>query len=101
MTETMIERAARAILAKVPSGYGMTAAEAMDYARAAIAAMREPTKMMIVKGGDVLDDCKDSDWDSGSDGDSYNSYEWIISGSQTTIYQAMIDEALADKPKGK
>lgn len=43
---TMIERVARAILAKVPLGYGMTIAEADEYARAAIEAMREPTDAM-------------------------------------------------------
>lgn len=43
---TMIERVARAILAKVPIGYGMRKDEAREYARAAIEAMREPTLAM-------------------------------------------------------
>ena len=43
MTSEMIERAADAILAKVPLGYGMTRPEALEYARAAIEAMRNPT----------------------------------------------------------
>lgn len=106
---TMIERVARAIYETTrPAHYA-----AWDHlprtqqvarfaeARAAIEAMREPSRQMIDRGGDVLADCKDSDWDSGSDGESHNSYEWIISGSQTTIYQAMIDAALTDKPKGE
>ena len=35
----MIEKVARAILALVPEGYGMTKAEASDYARSAIEAL--------------------------------------------------------------
>lgn len=66
-------------------------------ARAAIEAMREPTMEVIAAGGYALDNCKDSGWDSGSDGESHNTYEYIVSGSQTTIYQAMIDAALADE----
>ena len=47
MAETeMVERVARAIKAKVPVGYGMTEDEALEYARAAIEAMREPTDAM-------------------------------------------------------
>lgn len=45
-----IEQVARAILSKVPSGYGMTASEAEDYARAAIEAMHNPTKAMKLAG---------------------------------------------------
>lgn len=37
----MKERVARAILKRVPLGYGMTTPEAEEYASAAIAAMRE------------------------------------------------------------
>lgn len=45
---SMVEKGATAILAKVPAGYGMTKAEAADYARAAIEAMKEPTPAMLV-----------------------------------------------------
>lgn len=38
----MIERVARAILDKVPFGYGMTEEESREYAIAAIKALREP-----------------------------------------------------------
>ena len=46
----MIERGAMAILAKVPLGYGMTTMEAFEYSRAANAATRIPTDMMIEAG---------------------------------------------------
>lgn len=46
----MIERVGKAILAKVPTGYGMTKAEAAEYARVAIEAMREPTEIMVIVG---------------------------------------------------
>jgi hypothetical protein len=45
-----VERIAKAILAKVPLGYGMSNFEAHEYSRAAIAAMREPTPEMIEAG---------------------------------------------------
>ena len=52
MAETeMVERVARDIKARVPVGYGMTDGEALEYARAAIEAMREPTEAMQVAGG--------------------------------------------------
>jgi hypothetical protein len=35
--DALVEAVARAILARVPFGYGMTVAEAADYARAALA----------------------------------------------------------------
>lgn len=46
----MVERVAHAIKAKVPFGYGMTDAETLQYARAAIEAMREPTEAMLDNG---------------------------------------------------
>lgn len=42
-----LERAAAAIKAAVPIGYGMTSAEARIYARVAIEAIQEPTPEMI------------------------------------------------------
>ena len=38
----MTDRAAKAILAKVPAGYGMTPAEALMYARAVMEEMLHP-----------------------------------------------------------
>jgi hypothetical protein len=46
----MVERASRAILERVPAGYGMTAAEAADYARAAFEVARESTYEMRIAG---------------------------------------------------
>lgn len=70
---TMIERVARAIYVKVPYGYGMTGAETLEYARAAIEAMREPTEAMR-DGGNSL----------GHD------------EAPATYYTAMIDTALEE-----
>ena len=47
MSESMVERVAKAIQAKAPVGYGMTKDEARDYARTAIAAMRDPDDAML------------------------------------------------------
>ena len=47
---TMLERAAAAILAKVPFGYGMSEADATEYARAALTAIREPSLDLGVIG---------------------------------------------------
>jgi len=44
---TEIELAASAILAKVPSGYGMTKAEATTYVRAVLETIRNPTEEML------------------------------------------------------
>lgn len=63
-------------------------------ARAAIEAMREPTKAMIEVGITTAEDCKDSDWSSGGDGNSSNSYEYYRSDAPQTIFTAMINEAL-------
>lgn len=53
----MVERVGRAILAKVPQGYGMTEAEAREYACAAIEEMgRRPTEAMALAAAKVLDD---------------------------------------------
>lgn len=57
----------------------------------------EATKAMIEAGETVLENCIDSDWDSGGDGESYNSYERVRSGTQTEIYNAMI-AAAPNKP---
>jgi len=58
---------------------------------------KEPTKEMVLAGEAALDDCKDGGWDSGPDGESYNSYEYIISGAQTTIYKAMLTAAVGEE----
>ena len=52
--EAPIEKVARAIRARVPAGYGMTEAESMDYARAAIETLVAPTEEMVLAGWDQL-----------------------------------------------
>ncbi len=52
----------------------------------------EPTREMILVGDSVLDNCKDRDYDSTTDGSTY-SYETIRAGTQTAIYQAMLEAA--------
>lgn len=101
MTE-MVERVARALRV---ADLGPTAASEdhdVDWrawepdARAAIAAMREPTKAMAEAGIAKKDDCIDSDWDSGPDGESHNSYDTLRSDAPSIIWQAMITAALAE-----
>lgn len=72
----MVERGTSAILAKVPSGYGMTQAEAAGYAMAVIEAMRDPTAAMIEAA---------SRTDRETD-------QYCATGEEH--WQAMIDEAL-------
>jgi hypothetical protein len=64
----------------------------LGVARAAIRAMREPTKDMALAGDDVLSDCMDSDWSSNADGDRFD-YNYLRSGSAGRTWQAMIDAA--------
>ena len=52
MPSLMIEKAARAILAKVPLGYGMTHPEAVEYVRAVLLAFREADGGMKRAGAD-------------------------------------------------
>lgn len=70
MTE-MVVHVAQAILGRVPSGYGMTYDEALEYARAAIGAMREPTDAMLETG-----------------------LEMIKHSGPSAIFRAMVDAAL-------
>jgi hypothetical protein len=70
-----VEEVAKAILAKVPNGYGMTNDEALEYARAAIEAMREPTEAMCLAAK-------------------------IWSPSLRESYQQMIDAALSEQEQG-
>ena len=51
---TQIEQVARAIKSYAPVDYGMTAAESLDYARAAIEALATPTEEMVLAGWDQL-----------------------------------------------
>jgi hypothetical protein len=87
VTEAMIERVALAISASVPNDtfakdVGMSELSAM--ARAAIAAMREPTEAMISAGDQRLSDCWSLEHGEGFDEDP-----------PMPVWQAMIDAALA------
>ncbi len=95
----MIEQVARALALEDSGVEQIESMDDPDYyrklARIAIKAMREPTKEMIVVGGDKIDDCLDSNYDSNADGESYH-YNTMKPGSQTDVYQAMIDAALKE-----
>jgi hypothetical protein len=62
---------------------------------AAIEAMREPTKEAIEAGNTALENAIDSDWDSGPDGESHNSYTTVRSTAPCEVWQAMINAALS------
>jgi hypothetical protein len=80
----MIERVAQAIFAKDPEGL-FTIHQARVYARAAIAAMREPSEDMVTAKGENIMGCVDL---LGQHLDY-----WSAKG----VWQAMIDAALEDK----
>lgn len=70
--------------------------ETGDVARAVLQAIREPSKEMIQAGITKAEDCIDSTWDSGGDGESHNTYESLQSDAPQQIWQAMIDAALVE-----
>ncbi|TDH35680.1 hypothetical protein E2A64_10085 [Pseudohoeflea suaedae] len=92
----MVERVARAIANEAHKGgdYGMTGDDAYDrrpeeftaLARAAIEAMREPTKGMEDAPSDA-----EIDFGPGGSGD--------LDASPLNVWQAMIDAALGEKPR--
>ena len=86
---TKVEEVARAILAKVPAGYGMTVAEAAVYARSAIEAMRVPTHGMLSATEEVVVGYDDF---ACGDGTLYMHH-----GDAESAWQAMIDAALNEK----
>jgi hypothetical protein len=79
----MVTTVAQAILAKVPSGYGMTYDEAMGYARTAIEAMREPSEAMRVAGGLK---CEALMFEGDGSG--------VIFQDMGVVFSAMVDEAI-------
>jgi len=104
MTE-MIERVAAAIYVK-RNGAGAKPFRAQPLshrhayfadARAAIEAMREPGMNMISAGEDALEEYTESDWDSGPDGESHNTYTYMRSGHMRAAFTAMIDAALGEE----
>lgn len=71
----------------------------LSYARAAIEAIREPTKEMVIAGDDAKENCIDSDWSSDADGNRHD-YTTINSDLPAIVFRAMIDAALAAPPVG-
>lgn len=100
-----VERVARALNpecfdAEVERVYGElwafdSQAKARRQARAAILALREPTKEMVVAGDDEKEMCIDSDWSSDADGNRHD-YMVINSDLAAHVWRAMIDAALGD-----
>jgi hypothetical protein len=96
----MVERVARAIAlaqldndtrAVVDPNTWPVAESYCDMARAAIEAMREPTKVMIYVGNNEIEDCHDSwSYDSGSGC-------LIEPEAARNAWQSMIDAALSEK----
>lgn len=83
--DNMLERCAKAILAKVPAGYGMTATEAVEYARAVIEEMRRPTNRMLKAAAKAMSPEKRP------------TPTWVSGSAKHGIrYRAMIDTALHD-----
>ena len=54
---------------------------------------KEITKEMMQAGEQAARDAKESDSDSGSDGESHNSYEYFRSDAYAWIYAAMVAAA--------
>ena len=90
--QSMIERVARAILAKVPQGYGMYEQEAREYAKAAIEAMREPSHAMKLVGGLR---CEAMMFENDPE------YSGVIFNDMAVVFRDMIDAALQDSEHAK
>lgn len=95
----MIEKIARVLIERIGSPWPY---EEMDpvvrslwqsHARAVIQALMEPTRKMIEAGNIEAENQLDSDWDSGSDGESYNTYTHLRSDAAKPIFQAMLKAA--------
>lgn len=102
---TKLEEIARAIANTIHGGgdYGMTGDDAYEkrpdeflaLALAAVRALREPDKAMVIAGDDEKDDCIDSGWSSDADGNRYD-YTIINSDIAARVYRAMIDAILSE-----
>ena len=90
----MIERVAKAIWEAKGSSQDVEAAF-HEMARAAIAAMREPTKHMLAKGETAVDNNIDSTSDTEGSYDIINRM-----GAAAGSWRAMIDAALAESSRG-
>jgi hypothetical protein len=91
MTE-MVNRVAYAI--GQASDCHLTPENMTRLARAAIEAMREVTKEMVLAGDTELENCTDSSTGSDADGNTHE-YSWVHSDAPAKIWAAMIDASLA------
>ena len=99
---TTLEIVARAIYLKFEDrpAYAqlqMNGILADELARAAIEAIMKPSAEVIEAGIVEAENCKDSDWDSGPDGEQHNSYEYLRSDAPATIFKAMLQAILQGK----
>lgn len=98
MSETMLERVMRAIA-------DLGSIDLANYqhrelvARAAIQAMLQPTKEMVVAGDNAKEECIDHGYDSDADGNRYD-YTTINSDLPAIVFRAMIDAALSPSQAG-
>lgn len=90
----MVERMARAVLSKVPEGYGMREDEARGYALAALRAMREPSEDMASLGRAALREggLLPAYTDKGSSGQTPILHTLI----RDNLWPAMIDAAIRE-----
>lgn len=66
---------------------------ATEITREIMQALASPTKAMLDAGMKAADDALDSDWDSGPDGEGYNSYSTLRSDAPSSIWLAMLGAA--------
>ena len=89
---TMLEKVAAAIYEAMDLTDGLDTTAAETYARAAMAAMREPTKEMVLAWDDEKEACIDRDWSSDADGNRED-YTIINSDLPAGVYRAMLEAA--------
>ncbi len=99
---TKLEEIARAI-AKT-QGFNLdgfnpsTRQKYMGFALAALKAMREPSKEMVIAGDDEKEWCIDSSYSSDADGNRHD-YTIIASDLPARVYRAMIDAIIQEGEK--
>lgn len=91
----LVERVQQALMGALTSPTAnRNGAPTNPLARAAIEAvfdwLAEPSKGAIGVGIATADDCLDHDWDSGSDGESHNSYTTLRSDAPQVIFKTML-----------
>lgn len=89
----MIERVARALATANEDEANWLSHGYVDLAKAAIEAMRTPSKAMIVAAETAFEEWADHGYDSG-----FGRYEIVTSGWQASVLDSMIDAALDETP---